>query len=385
MSNLLAALLVLAFGFGQTIKFSLFSPDVNFSLLDGWIFVLISFTAVFHRRQLLGSLSVHSTLAKAMAIFGGISLLSLIVSGARYGLSAQFVGFLYWIRWCGYALSAFCLSVLYSRQMLLRLLLMLGASVVVTGLYQYAFFPDVRLLAVVEWDPHYYRVVATWLDPGFTGLLLVFTLILLTLKAPLNRLVSLVSWAFTYLALALTYSRSSYLAFIISMGYVSWKRRSLKFFLFAALLLTLTIAVLPRPGGEGVKLERVSSIAARLQNWQNSLTIIARHPFLGVGFNTYRYAQKEFGFLDASKWLTSHAGAGADSSLLFVTATTGLIGLAAYLYYLRSIFNFQPSAPNLLLKTTFVSLLAHSFFLNSLFYPAVMLWLALLVAATART
>jgi len=391
MSNFLAVLLVLAFGFGQTVKFSLFSPDIRLALIDIWIFVLISFTAIFHARQLRDELMTHKILARAAAAFAGLSLLSLVISGSRYGPAAQFVGSLYWLRWCGYALSAFCLPILYPRQKIWRWLLILGGTVVVTGLYQYAFFPDIRSLEIAEWDPHYFRLVATWLDPGFTGLLLVFTLIFLTVKPPLNRFINLVSWGLTYLAFALTYSRSSYLAFIISMGYISWRRRSLKFLLLVLLLFTLTLALLPRPGGEGVKLERTSSITARLQNWQNSMAIIIHHPVLGVGFNTYRYAQKEFGFLDASKWLTSHAGAGADSSLLFVTATTGLIGLTAYLYYLKSIFNPQPTSAgiaqrdNLQLKSTLVALLVHSLFLNSLFYPAVMLWLALLVAATART
>jgi O-antigen ligase len=145
------------------------------------------------------------------------------------------------------------------------------------------------------------------------------------------------------------------------------------------LLLGITLIVLPRsPDGEGVKLERTSSIQARIQNWRNSLIIIRDHPIFGVGFNTYRYAQRAYGFTDTSKWLQSHAGAGADSSLLFVTATAGVFGLLAYLWYLRSLNQLR--TPNSELQVVLVALLVHSLFLNSLFYPSVMLWLALLTA-----
>lgn len=375
MANLLAVLILIAFSFGQTLKFSFYSPDIKFTLLDVGVFVLTISALALNRPRLH---VVHP-----IFFFGAAALLSLVIFGSRYGSTALLAGSLYLVRWVIYSLSPFSLAVVFSPFTIRRLLWLAGISVVVTSLYQYLFFPDIRHLQVLEWDPHYFRVVGTWLDPGFTGLLLVFILIFLTITQNLSKAVRFVSWILTYVAFALTYSRSSYLAFLVSMSYISWRQRSPKFFAFIILLFTLTIYLLPRPGGEGVQLERTSSIYARLHNWQNSLTIFSRYPLLGVGFNTYRYAQKQFGYLDSSAWLASHAGAGADSSLLFVAATTGIIGLSAYLLYLRSLVRL--TGTDLTLQSVLLALIGHSLFLNSLFYPAVLLWLGLLLSPKVRT
>ena len=37
-------------------------------------------------------------------------------------------------------------------------------------------YPDLRNLWYLGWDPHYYRVFATLLDPNYVGILLVLTI-----------------------------------------------------------------------------------------------------------------------------------------------------------------------------------------------------------------
>jgi O-antigen ligase len=169
----------------------------------------------------------------------------------------------------------------------------------------------------------------------------------------------------------LTYSRSSYFAYLIGMAVIAWAKRAPKFFLTVLLIFILTILVLPRPGGEGVKLERESTVQARIRNWKQSLVIARDHPIFGVGFNAYRYAQRDYGFL-GKDWQTSHAGAGADSSILFVMATTGLVGLAVYLWFWVSLL--RVTRYGLVALASSLALLAHSFFNNSLFYPWIMVW-----------
>jgi O-antigen ligase len=117
-----------------------------------------------------------------------------------------------------------------------------------------------------------------------------------------------------------------------------------------------------------------ASTTSNLLSIKNSFKIFSQNPFLGTGFNVYRYVQKNQGLLPQDDWLENHAGAGADSSLLFVAATTGVIGLVCYLFYLIRLFKL----PNL--NYYVIPLLAHSLFLNSLFYPAVLVWLSILVA-----
>lgn len=378
MTRIFAVLLVLGFIVGNLYKFSFFSQYVHISLLDITIFVLILLSLLINRLSFKAALQKYRPLTLSIYIFLFTATISLLISFFHFGLPITVIAALYLFRWLLYSLFFASVVQLNKQPVVNYLPYYLGIVTAIVGLGQYLFFPDIRALQVLEWDPHYFRVVGTFLDPGFTGLILVFTLILLTLHPLKNRLVNLISWTASYLAFALTYSRSSYLAFLAAMAYIAWRRKSLKFVLFIVILFFTTLYALPRsPGGEGVNLERTSSIQARIANWKNSLTIIKDHPLLGVGFNTYRYTQREYGFLDDSNWLKSHAGAGADSSLLFVAATTGVVGLAAYLWYLRSLY--QLSTINYSLKATLVAVLVHSLFLNSLFYPAIMVWLSLLI------
>ena len=346
--------LIIAFIFGNLYKFSFFSPDVRLSLLDTVVFTLTLVTFP-------PKLGKYRFLTTPVLVFFSLAFISLLLAFPIYGWQAVLVGSMYLARWLVYTIFFASIIQLIKPSKIRKMLLIMGISAAILGLGQYLLFPDVRSLAVAEWDPHYFRVVVTFLDPGFTGLILVFTLILL-------ENVSL-WWVLTYLALALTYSRASYLAFLASMAYLAWKRKGWKFFVKILLLFTFTIYLLPRaPDGEGVKLERTSSIQARIDSWTTAWQIFIEHPLLGVGFNTYRYAQ------GAS--LKSHAVAGADSSLLFVAATTGTLGLLAYLWYLRRLSQFPMS------NFYFPALLVHSLFLNSLFYPAVMVWISLLLSSS---
>ena len=353
--------LIIAFLFGNLYKFSFFSPDVRLSLLDIVVFTLTVKSLFINPKSYI----INHPLVPPVLVFFTLAFISLALALPVYGWQAVLVGSMYLARWLVYTLFFASILQLIKPPKIRKMLLIMGISTAIIGLGQYLLFPDIRSLAVSEWDPHYYRLVGTFLDPGFTGLILVFTLILLENVS--------FWWLITYLALALTYSRSSYLAFLASMAYLAWKRKGWKFFFQILLLFTVTVTILPRaPDGEGVKLERTNSIQARIDSWTTAWKIYTQHPILGVGFNVYRYAQ------GAS--LKSHAGAGADSSLLFVAATTGTLGPLAYLWYLRRLYLL--STMNYELKATLVAVLAHSLFLNSLFYPAIMVWISLLLSSS---
>lgn len=359
-------LLIVSFAFGNIYKFSFWSPEVKVSLLDCTVLVLTIMGLRVNR--------VEQRLILPILVFFSLGVLSLVLAIPNFGISAVAVGAMYLLRWVIYSLFFISLVRLFKVHELGKVILSLGLVTTLVGLGQYLFYPDVRNLQVAEWDPHYFRVVGSLLDPGFTGIILVFTLIWLTLKPLKPKWGQVLAWGATYLALALTYSRSSYLAFLVGMGWIAWKLKGWRFLVKMVLLLGVTVLILPRaPGGEGVKLERTNSIQSRIDSWTTAWRIFTQHPVLGVGFNVYRYAQ--------GSSLKSHAGAGADSSLLFVAATTGILGLGAYLWYLRRLYLLQTT--NYMLQATLVAVLAHSTFLNSLFYPAVMVWLALVVAATA--
>lgn len=379
---LVVVLLLTAFGVGNTFKFQFVYPEASITLLDCAVFLLTIITLFVKRNEIVKRVKDSGYLTSPIFTFFSLAGLSLLISGAVYGLDPQIVGSFYLLRWVTYSLLFLAIICLFKAHEVLKLLLGLGLLTTILGLGQYIFYPDVRQLEISEWDPHYYRVVGTWIDPGFTGLLLVFTLVLLTVGVGEPNKLQRVFWWVTYAALALTYSRSSYLAFLVAMVWIGWKKKGGKLIMRMLLLLVATVILLPRaPQGEGVKLERTASIWARVENWGYAVRVFIDHPLLGVGFNTYRYAQKEYGFLAPDKWLVSHAGAGADASLLFVAATTGILGLLAYLWYIERLWVF--SSQYLALQASLAAWLVHSWLLNSLFYPAVMVWISLLVATTA--
>lgn len=340
-------LLIASFAVGYVYRFSLFSPEIKLSPLDCSVFLLI----IKNLSQLRNFRSFSGWL---FVIIAGLSLLLAL---PKFGPLAVLTGSLYLLRWLAYSLLVFI-------PLSPKTILGLGLVTPLIGLTQYFFVPDVRFLKYFGWDDHYYRLIGQFLDPNFTGLILVLFLVYLSTR-PINHFTSLITWYLSYLALALTYSRSSYLAFLVAMAHISWKLKGWKFFIKVLFLFALTLTLLPRSSsGEGVKLERTKSVIARTATWHQAWALIADHPLLGVGFNVYRYAQPK-------------GGSAPDSSYLFLAATTGFLGLIAYFYYLKQLVTARDQ---LLPRLTILPVLVHSLFTNSLFYPPVLLWLSLITA-----
>jgi hypothetical protein len=365
---------ILAFSVGNLYKISLFFPEVRINLLDILVGLTLVYALLFKNSAVISQIKSLQKFFLPAGIFLLIGLIGLLWSLNRYTPIQVLVGGLYWLRLLGYISLPAILPLLFSDRDLHKLRNYLLFPLALTGLGQYLFFPDVRSLQLSDWDPHYFRVVGTLLDPGFTSILLCFSLFYLWLKPGfIQTRLHQVIIVLIYVVFALTYSRSGYLAFLAGCAYLAKISKSPRKFIYPLILIAVTVLLLPRaPGGEGVKLERTSSIKARILNWTNSANIFLRYPLTGVGFNTYRYAQRHAGYLDNADWLKSHAGAGADSSLLFVAATTGIFGLAAYLYWLKQVW--LASVGNLSLRVGLIALAVHSFFLNSLFYPFVLFW-----------
>jgi hypothetical protein len=380
---------LVVFPFGQLSRLPLgksFGSEVHLYLGD--IFLGLAFAFWLGNKLLKGKNSglIKLPLFNPLACFVFSAVLSLFFNFSRFSAGEILISGLYLVRWLVYA-GLFLMVVdlkqtfpEFQKKQLRKLLIVLGVFVAVFSLVQYVIWPDLRALSLVGWDPHYSRAVGTFLDPGFTGLILVLTLVLLVGKESVNKIIVWGLGGMVYLALALTYSRSSYLAFLIGMGVIAKVKKTPRLFIFASLLMLSTFLFLPRPPGGGGKLSRWYSIEARINNWRQAIRIGWDHPVLGVGFNTYRYSQRDYGFLMPKEWQTSHAGAGADSSLLFVFATTGLVGLGSYLWLGGKMLvniNRQNQAISL---ASVLSVVCHAFFLNSLFYPWVMAWLWLILS-----
>lgn len=329
--------------------------------------ILVFITVIFWLIRSSPSKIVKDPIFKPLCYFAAAMFLSLGINSFRFPLENLFASSLYAFRFLAYAgLYFVAKDLILEKKTILRLMEIAVLIVAAVGLIQFIFLPDVSFLKAYDWDDHYFRLVSTFLDPGFTGAILVLGMVLaFTQKSILKTI-------FLYIALALTYSRASYLMYLTSFASLSWFQKSAKIFLIALVALLLTIPILPKSTGEGTKLGRENSIQARLNNWKHTINVWSKYPFLGIGFNTYRFETKVAP--------ESHSG-GADNSLLLVLATTGTIGFAAYAFLLKKTWDYG----DILFKASLAGVIVHSMFNNTLFYPWVMEWLWILLALRVRT
>lgn len=377
MIKFILILIFIIFPFGQLTKLPFSSSEISVSLLD----LLVAGLVVI---WLIGQIGrkkpkVFPRLTKPILFFIGAGIISLLVNSFRLSQRELFVSGLYLIRWVVYAGVYFVVYDLtrfqsFKVSRFKTGLIWDGVLAAIFGLFQYFLYPDLRNLSYLGWDPHKLRAFGTFLDPNFLGIILVLTIILIVFRGKIN-FINIINFIIVYITLALTYSRASYLAYLIGIGVISLIRKTPRLFWAALIIGLMTILMLPKIEGEGGKLERQYTINSRILNWQQSLSIFKDYPFFGVGFNSYRYAQKDYGFL---KEEGSHAGAGADSSLLFVLATTGIVGITAYGYLIYKIYK---NHKNYMIWASLTAVIIHSFFNNTLFYPAVMLWIWVLIGS----
>lgn len=321
-----------------------------------------------------------------------LGLVSLVFSLRFFAKEEIFVGGLYLLRWIVYSFVYFLsfeVAKLFGKELIIKILILTGVILAFLGFLQLLVFPDFSFMTSLGWDPHYYRLLSTFFDPNFCGGFFVMTLSLLVslyLFTPKKTLLLLC--LIIYSALLLTYSRSSYFAFLLSMLVIGILKEK-KVFFIALLAFFLSFQFNPR-----VKTRLEGAIAVdesashRQASWQSALTVIKKHPLFGVGFNNYRYAQLKYGLVEPAN-RGGHAGAGVDSSLLFVWATTGIFGLIAYFWLLGksaclSYFKAGKNPLSLAFLSSLAGLLFHSQFVNSLFFLPIMayLWTLLGVSET---
>lgn len=308
--------------------------------------------------------------AKGAFLFIAVASLSLLLTPLQLEPQEWIVSFSYLLRFSFYIMFGWIF-----KSHLIEILKLSGVALAILGLVQFIIFPDLSFLSVLGWDPHYFRIVSTFLDPNFTAAFLVLTLLLLRKNYA--------SFALVYIALLLTFSRSGYSMFFVSFTAMaiflkSWRLQIITTGLFALLLLgffiyTQTIS-LPR------NINRTESAAFRINTWQEGFKLFSQNPLTGIGFNAYRYGLKKYNLTDQQS-LTSHGSGSNDSSLLFVAATTGILGLFAFGYFLFSLVKSNYLQNRKLIFPALAGLLFHSFFANSLFFPPILLWLIL--AATS--
>jgi len=319
----------------------------------------------------------------AFATVGGLSLL---INSFNLSFHQFFASGMYLVRSVAYA-GAFFLIGDFDRDFKRKidnLLLTIGTLVVGLGYLQYIFYSNAKSLLYFGWDEHMYRMFSTFLDPNFAGIFFVLFFLFainLFLKKK-NIMVGLIS-IFTLGAIFLTFSRSALIMLIVGSSLLFMFTNKKKMIIVLLSIIVLVLAISSKFFNiENINLFRVVSTEARLETAGNAIKIIQDNPFFGVGFNTYRYAQLRYGFRNDNALIVSHADSGVDNSFLFVLATTGIIGISSYLLLWFRILKRYWTVP--VIASSVLGLFISSFFINSLFYPPIMLWMWILLATTER-
>jgi len=340
-------LCLLLFFFGQLFRLNFL--NFSFPLFSLSILPLALF-------NLLTQKNILKKLNHPVVYFIIFSLFTLIINWFKFSFS--FSSLFYWLRLIS-LLSFFLFPLKIDKNIDKFFQLILWASLIFSFI-QYFIWPDFTVFSAFNWDPHLYRLVGTFFDPTFTGLIFLLFILKIYFLYSSNYLLIFLP----YLGLALTYSRSSLLAFFVVFTFISLKTKKLLLFLFTSLLIFLTIILLPRMPGEGTKLERSSSIKAKIENYKEGLKLFTTSPIIGLGYNNLPIIREN---------KNSHANSGFDGSLLTIAITTGLIGL----FLFSSIFISNLGSSSLYWQSLLLAVFVHSLFANSLLYPWILFYLAL--------
>ena len=381
-TEILIFLFLILFPFGQIIR-------INLNFL-GTIVVLhpIDFVAGTGLIIFLLNNYKRPKIFSYILSFLGVALFSYLLSYATFAGEKIYIGGLYLLRLFAYS-SFFVLAwnmvkanKKYSKN-LFNSLIIVTFAVSIFGFLQYFIYPDITSFTIWGWDDHYFRLLGTFLDPGHTSIILVFGFLaaLISYLDKKDKKLLLIL-ATIIVSVAFTYSRAGYLALAGGLFTALLLKKNLRLYFILIMAFILLVISLPRPGGEGVKLERTASIVLRMEDYQDTLAIFDKAPLFGVGYNNMCIARAKF--LDQVN-LSSHACSGSASSLLLILATTGIVGflIFANLIY-KLVADLAKNAYGLTFLSCLVALLIHSLFVNSLFYPWVMGWMGILLSISLK-
>lgn len=391
---LFITLILVFYPLGEITRITFGEAAVTFiDLTVSLIAIIWLFSKVLNKQKISGKLF------KPILVFVSILIISLILNANKLNFTELLISSSYILRWVAYASIYFVVKDFDHnfKKGLPYFMILSGAFITVGGFIQYFFYPDLRNLYYLGWDEHLYRMFSSFLDPNFAGAFFVLYFLFVfvffqNLKKKTNyKYILFIILIISFISILLTFSRSAYIMFIIGISLILVVKKQVRLLLFLLAIFSLSVFMLSKSvlKSEGTNLLRTQSGDARLISINNAITIFKDNPILGVGFNSYRYAQERYGFINEEKQLI-HSAAGTDNSFLFILATTGIIGFSGFLYLLYKIISLvnlkiKKNYFSLILFASVISLLINSFFVNSLFFPQIMLWMWILIGLTEST
>lgn len=364
--------LILLFPFGQLTKIPLFNGAGSIYLHD----ILIILLLILYGKdviKLLPKISKH----KYLIAFIALSALSLILATSFLGFLELLISSFYLWRFLAYILFFYILA---QKKVALNLQFYIYASIVLTlllGFIQYFYFPSLESIFAANWDRHLNRLAGSWLDTGFTGIILSLQFLYLLNLGKLennSKYLRYLLLVLTFVAVLLTYSRSSFIALLLGSIVLASSKKMTKIIIPIFIFFIIGLLLLPQTFGEGTKLGRISTINSRLGSWQQGLELFIKKPILGYGFNTIRYVKKDIGW-ENSKWELSHSASGFENAPITLLVTSGILGAVFYCIW---IVKFIVKNNNPLFLSSFATIFLHGIFANTWFYPWIILWMGII-------
>lgn len=362
------------------------------------LFFIYFVKKIFSREKWYISLS-----GLCLLLFLSVAFLSLLNGLRLLETNQMIISFFYFLRLLSYGGIFFITQdvlqgekKIYSFKKILIITFLIFA---ILGIVQLIFYPNLSLLTQLEgWDPHMGRLFSTFLDPNFAGAFLTIAFIVATsllfyTKSIEGKVTLFVLASLSFISIILTYSRSAYLFLAISF-IVLCLLKSRKIILLGIVAFIILALIFPRTVERLQGIQSIDESArARFKSWGNTLIITRDYPLLGVGYNSFRYAQERYNFVEKEE--KSHSAAGSDSSGLLILVTTGIIGFIFFiLFYLSAMkeslisywrsASLQKKAFGLALISILVGLIFNSIFINSLFYPAIMIPLFIILGIISQ-
>ncbi len=316
MDRFLSILLALSFSLGHLGRISLFNQQVNFYLYELLTLVVVFILFIIKGwNYFLNRLKKNSLIGLILGYF----FISFFLDIKNYSLNENLISFLYFLRLVFYFLIYVYLKINFEV-----FIISLSGLIFIISLTQYFFYPDLRNLLYLGWDPHLYRMFGSYFDPYVATAIynLIFFIFLFNKNLKFRRFFLISYFIFIFL----TFSRFGISSFLITLVIYLLKNKQFKKIVFLMICSVLLLLYIPKPFGEGVNLLRFFSIESRLMDYKQGLSFWLKKPVFGYGYNRIRYLKND---------LISHSGASFHSSYLMILVTGGFVGffLVSYGFY----------------------------------------------------
>jgi len=325
---------------------------------------------------------------KKVQLFFSLATLSLLINLIQ---NSDITSVIYFLRLITYILFGFSISFLVKNKKIeaeyLRFqIFCIGLFSLFLGFIQFIYIKDTRFLSILGWDDHYARLISTYFDPGFTGVIFLLTLLIgLTSTYLQNKKIQFIMLLTFLWGIILTFSRASYLATIVSFSILflsqfSIDKKIIKKFSIGLFLFIIMVIIAPKPFGEGVNLLRTSTINARANSLTQQLKILNPQTIL-LGNGPYSQKNSLNYYIDKKTEIIipSHSRV-PDNIFINVLLSTGIFGLLLFIVLLIK-WGHKLKQKNIFIYAGFIGILVHTQFNSSLIQPFIFLILLSAIAS----